>query len=98
VNSVAVLVAPDKLKDLATPSDFKLGSQIHANHTVEIEHLSPQRVVAHATGGQRRLVELRATDSGLTYTCTCSSKLAKPCKHVVAVGLATWDKSPKHRA
>jgi uncharacterized Zn finger protein len=95
VNSVADFTSPDELQRLATPSNFELGKQIYANGAVEIEEFGPTRVVAHATGGQRRLVELRADDDGLSYTCTCSSKLESPCKHVVAVGLATYDKAPK---
>jgi uncharacterized Zn finger protein len=89
------LVSPPALESLSTPSEFKLGREIVRNEGVELEEFGPQRVVAHATGGQRRLVELRATPDGLDYTCSCSSKLEKPCKHVVAVGLVTWDKKPK---
>lgn len=92
--SVAELVSPTQLEALATPSEYKLGREIVKNEGVELEEFGPQRVVAHATGGQRRLVELRATGNGLEYSCTCNSKLDKPCKHVVAVGLVTWDKSP----
>ncbi|MDF2460706.1 MAG: hypothetical protein K0S68_109 [Candidatus Saccharibacteria bacterium] len=89
------LVSPPALESLSTPSEYKLGREIVRNEGVELEEFGPQRVVAHATGGQRRLVELRAAPEGLDYTCTCSSKLTQPCKHVVAVGLVAWDKQPK---
>jgi uncharacterized Zn finger protein len=93
--SVADLVEPTALKALAAPSDYRLGEEIVANDSVELEEFGPTRVVAHATGGQRRLVELTAGSGALEYTCTCNSNLSKPCKHVVAVGLVTWEKSPK---
>jgi uncharacterized Zn finger protein len=97
MQSIADHVEPAKLKELATPADYRLGEEIKANGAVELEEFGPTRVVAHATGGQRRLVELRSTPAGLGYTCTCSSKLDRPCKHVVAVALETWEKSPKRR-
>jgi uncharacterized Zn finger protein len=89
------LISPATLETLSTPSEFKLGKEIVRNEGVELEEFGPQRVVAHATGGQRRLVELRATAAGLDYTCTCSAQLERPCKHVVAVGLVAHDKAPK---
>jgi uncharacterized Zn finger protein len=88
VKTVQELARPDALRALATPSDFQLGEEIAANGMVEVEDSTDHRVVAHATGGQRRLVELRSSEEGLDYTCTCSSKLDKPCKHIVAVGIA----------
>jgi uncharacterized Zn finger protein len=93
--SIADLVEPATLQQLAAPSDYQLGQEIVANNNVEFEEFGPTRVVAHATGGQRRLVELTSGSGTLAYTCTCDAKLTKPCKHVVAVGLVTWEKSPK---
>jgi uncharacterized Zn finger protein len=97
VKPVSELAQPDVLNVLATPSEYRLGQEIAANKFVEIEASSPERVVAHATGGQRRLVELHATPEGLAYTCTCNSKLERPCKHVVAVGLVNWQQT-QHQA
>jgi uncharacterized Zn finger protein len=92
---VSELAQPNVLNVLATPSEFRLGEEIAKNGAVEIEQSTPERVIAHATGGQRRLVELRASNEGLAYTCTCNSKLERPCKHVVAVGIVAWEQSQK---
>jgi uncharacterized Zn finger protein len=91
MKEVVELAQPDVLNVLTTPSEYRLGEEIAANGTVEIEESAPHRLVAHATGGQRRLVELRSTENGLAYTCTCNSKLTRPCKHVVAVGIVAWE-------
>jgi uncharacterized Zn finger protein len=97
VSSIADLTDPVHLEQLATPSDYRLGQQIADAGGVTIEEFGPLRVTAHATGGQRRFVELASWPDSLAYTCTCSSKLERPCKHVVAVGLVTWQRAPQRR-
>jgi len=94
---VADLIKPLLLRELALPAIYQQGKEIVANGGVELEEFGLERIVAHATGGQRRLVEIRSTTKGLYYTCTCSSKLDRPCKHIVATGLASWQKGVKHK-
>ena len=97
VNSVADLVEPVRLSQLATPANYRMGQEIAASGAVELDEFGPLEVTARTTSGTPRRIELTSTSEGLEFRCTCSAHIARPCKHVDAVGLATWEKSPKRR-
>jgi uncharacterized Zn finger protein len=97
VNSVADLVEPVRLQQLATPANYRMGQGIAASGAVELDEFGPLKVTARATSGTPRRIELTSTPEGLEFRCTCSAHIARPCKHVVAVGLTTWEKAPKPR-
>jgi uncharacterized Zn finger protein len=93
MKTVAEYVSPEALKDLATPSDMKLGWEIAENGDVEITEFGPERVIAvvQPQEGQRRTVELQATENGLECRCTCSRK-ARFCKHCMATAIAVGER------
>lgn len=98
MKSVAALVTPDLIKQLAIPSNVRYGTAIYERGAVEIIGRSPARVEAWAGGlsgsvaeggGSRRRVELTATETGLVWHCSGNPKDHQVfCKHCVAVGLA----------
>ena len=98
--SVADLVEPHLLSDLATPSALRLGREIAAADAVEFVEFGPLLVRAKVGGplttSQRRTTELRSDDGVLAWTCTCSRR-SMFCKHCVALAIATWDKAPNRR-
>ena len=93
MKTVAEYVSPEVLHTLATPSDMKLGWEIAENGDVEITEFGPDRVTAtvQPQDGQRRTVELLATENGLECRCTCSRKL-RFCKHCVAAAIAVGER------
>jgi hypothetical protein len=66
------LISDESLQKLATPSDLRLGKEIIETGSVEIIENSPFKILAKATArdGQKRTVELFATDEGLKCSCT----------------------------
>jgi len=100
--SVADLVEPDRLPDLATPANLRLGREIAAAGAVEFLDFGPLlvrgKVGGPATNSQTRTTELRSVGAQLEWVCTCSSDTALFCKHCVALAMATWNKAPKRRA
>ena len=99
--SVADFVEPDRLPDLATPANLRLGREIAATGAVEFLDFGPLlvrgKVGGPATNSQTRTTELRSVGAQLEWVCTCSSDTALFCKHCVALAMATWN-NPKRRA
>jgi uncharacterized Zn finger protein len=87
-------LSPEAVHSLATPSNFHLGEEIANSGCVELVESGPALVIAkvQSEGGQRRTVELRSTEKGLTWKCTCTKK-GLFCKHCVAAAIATLGKS-----
>ena len=98
MKSVADYVSPESLRSLATPANLRLGEEIAKDEGVELVEFSPQLVTARVRprGGLRRTVELRSTEEGLTWRCTCTRR-GLFCKHCVAAALTTRKKSPARR-
>ena len=100
--SVADLVEPDRLSNLATPATHRLGREIVAAGAVELLDFEPLRVRGKVGGpaanSQTRTTELRSAGGQLEWSCTCSSDTALFCKHCVALALTAWEKAPKRRA
>lgn len=92
MRSIAELTAPDKLKELATESDRRLGKELFRYDHIAIEESKPDHVLARVKvpTGQTRKVEIEVKDDMLTWSCTCGSASGKNdvfCKHAVAVAL-----------
>ena len=87
-------LSPDAVRSLATPSNFRLGEELADSCGVELTESNPTLVAARVQpgGGQRRTVELRSTEKGLTWKCTCTSKVPF-CKHCVAAAVTAWRRS-----
>jgi uncharacterized Zn finger protein len=98
--SVADLVDPARLPELATPATLRLGREIAAAHAVEFLDFGPLVVRAKVggaeTNSQKRTTELRSVSGTLEWSCTCSRK-GRFCKHCVALAIATWNRAPKRR-
>jgi uncharacterized Zn finger protein len=94
MNSVADLVGPERLADVATMSNLRLGKEIERSGAIEFSAFGPLEVVARVRSGTTRTVVLRSDGKTLTWKCTCTSKNKRLCKHGVAVGIATWKKAP----
>ncbi len=98
MNSVADLVTEATIRGFATPSNFRLGQEIADNGGVIFTEFTPDKVAAHVNGlsTQSRNIILEASPSGLRWQCSCTGNKALFCKHLVAAGLETWRKSPRH--
>ncbi|MBI2853646.1 MAG: YdeI/OmpD-associated family protein [Chloroflexi bacterium] len=81
-------LSPEAVRSLAALSNLRLGKEIAVSGGVELIESSPALVVARVRpeGGQRRTVELRSTEKGLTWKCTCTTK-GTFCKHCVAAAV-----------
>ena len=66
------LVAENNIQELATPADFRLGKEIARKGGVELVEISPVRVLARVQprGGQKRTVQMSATEDDLKCKCT----------------------------
>ena len=98
--SVADLVEPHLLLNLATHATLRLGREIAAADAVEFMDFTPLlvrgRVGGPRTTSQRRTTELRSDNRVLRWSCSCSRK-GMFCKHCVALAIAISDKAPKLR-
>jgi uncharacterized Zn finger protein len=91
---LAEYLGPDAIRNLATPSNFRLGEKIVKDGGVELVEFNQFLVIARVQprGGVRRTTELHSTERGLGWRCTCTSKQSF-CKHCVATALVTLEKS-----
>ena len=80
--------ARKRLEDLATPAMLRLGRELAESGDVEILEREKGSVLAKVRGGVTRTVKLTKTATGFRTSCTCS-KMAKFCKHCVAVAVAS---------
>ncbi|MBI4285556.1 MAG: SWIM zinc finger family protein [Chloroflexi bacterium] len=94
--SIANYVNPKAIHTLATPSNLRLGQEIAEGGGVELIESSPLSVIAKVrpAGGQRRRVELRSTEDGLTWKCSCT-RTGLFCQHCVAAALASLGDASK---
>ena len=99
--SVADLVEPARLTDLATPATLRLGREIAAAGAVELLEFGPLRVRGKVggprTNSQTRTTELLSVGGKLEWSCSCSSDTTLFCKHCVALAVTTRDKAPARR-
>jgi uncharacterized Zn finger protein len=100
--SVASLLNPEVIQELARPSDIRYGRAIHNRGGVEFIKREPSRIEAWvggldgsvAEGGsQRRRTQLFATAEGLRWHCAGNPKNHQIfCKHCVALALTILSK------
>jgi uncharacterized Zn finger protein len=94
--SVADLVDEAALRRLAAPGTFVEGRELAKRGTVHIWDFTPLNV--GATVEDEHNVELRSTDDGLSWSCSCpAGASAELCEHAVAVAIETWRRSPPPR-
>lgn len=96
--TIADLINPATPAELATPSNLRYGTAIHARGGVEFIERTPTHVEAWVGGldgsvveggSQRRRTEFFATDNGLKWHCAGNPKDHDIfCKHCVALALA----------
>jgi len=97
VASVADLVEESALRALASdPSVWAGGEELAGTSAVRLASFEPLRVLAEVDdGGGVAEVELASIDDALEWTCTCADGAeGRPCRHLVAAGLVTWESAP----
>jgi uncharacterized Zn finger protein len=88
---VAALLDGAAILRLAEPSDYDRGRALVDLAAVELDALTPSRVLATVRDLEPQQVELRATPRGLEWWCSCESgRTGVFCLHVVATAFATW--------
>jgi hypothetical protein len=106
MHSVADLVEPNIIEELAQPTSFHLGTRIYDAEEVTFDSYSSDKVVAlvgdkpgHNSEPRKQHTTQLITDGiKLIWKCTCTDDITTFCKHLVATALATWDKVPADTA
>jgi len=81
--NLAQAIADADIPAIAIPSNRRLGKKLAAaTHIADADKTS---LNARVVGPTTRTVTITVDDDGLDWRCTCSRKVTKPCKHVVAV-------------
>jgi len=78
----------DAIADADLPADAiasnrRLGTDLAA--TTNLTQINQMSLQAKVAGPSTRTVTITVDNGVLDWRCTCSRKLTKPCKHVVAV-------------
>ena len=88
--SLMDLLDEEMIRKLATPANFRSGQAILQIGRIDMIELSPDRICARVTGGQRRRVSLWIAEGQLQWRCSCTLKQHHIfCKHCVALALVT---------
>jgi len=96
--SVAELVDEDSLRRLAGPIGYRQGVDLAVSGCVQLASLGPVRVTARVEDLVFQHVELRSTGTGLNWSCTCrDGESYAPCRHSVAVAVATRQRTSSQR-
>ncbi|HEY5984243.1 MAG TPA: hypothetical protein VIU38_12305 [Anaerolineales bacterium] len=105
--SVAALLSPEIIHELARPADIRYGQAIHRRRGVAFIEYGPAKVEAWvggldgsvAEGGsQRRRTQLFSTAKGLSWHCAGNPKDHQIfCKHCVALALSILAKEKRGR-
>jgi uncharacterized Zn finger protein len=89
---IAERVASERLSELATPANMRLGRAVLSEGGVTIVARGAARIDAKVGGTTsadgRRTVVLAIDDGRLTWSCTCTRRPELFCKHCVAAALA----------
>ena len=93
MKSLTGCLSLEYIRSLATASNLRLGREIVKSHGVEFIEIGPYVAVARVQpeGGVSRTAELRLTEQGLVWKCTCTSTRLF-CKHCVALAITARDK------
>jgi uncharacterized Zn finger protein len=96
--SVAELVGEGALRRLAGPIGYRQGVDLAVSGCVQLVSFGPVRVTARVEDLVFHHVELRSTGTGLSWSCTCRDGRSRaPCKHSVAVAVATRQRALSER-
>jgi uncharacterized Zn finger protein len=95
--SVADLVDPPALAQLAGIDEHEAAEELAEAGAVRLVEFGPLRVVAEVVDkGRTARVTLASLDDGtLDWACSCRGVAAGACRHVAAAGLETWRNSPR---
>ncbi len=87
---------PAYIRSIVTASNLRLGREIVKEHGVEFVELGPEVAIAEVTplGGVTRDTELRFTENGLKWKCSCTGTRLF-CKHCAATAVAAKVKFDK---
>jgi uncharacterized Zn finger protein len=98
--SVADLVEPPVLDQLAGKDEHEAGQALADVGAVRLVEFGPLRVVADVIdeGGTARVSLESLQDGTLDWACSCRGLAAGACRHVAAAAVETWRKSPKKRS
>jgi uncharacterized Zn finger protein len=101
--TVADLLSPARIRELARPADFRYGQAIHDRGGVVFIEFQPSQVEAWVGGldgtvveggSQRRRTQLFATPEGLRWHCAGNPKNHQIfCKHCVALALTILEQN-----
>jgi len=98
MGSVGDLVDEPSLRRLASTTVYRQGVDLAVSGCVELVSFQPGRVTARVDDLVFQHVELRATGSGLRWSCTCPEGSGRTlCKHSVAVARATRQRARSQR-
>jgi uncharacterized Zn finger protein len=95
--SIADLVEPPVLDQLAGADEHEAGQALADAGAVRLVEFEPLRVVADVIdkGGTARVTLESLQDGTLDWACSCRGLAAGACRHVAAAAVETWRKSPK---
>jgi uncharacterized Zn finger protein len=95
--SIADLVEPPVLDQLAGKDEHEAGQALADAGVVRLVEFGPLRVVAEVIEqGQAATVTLQSLEDGtLDWACSCRGLAAGACRHVAATAVETWRKSPR---
>jgi uncharacterized Zn finger protein len=95
--SVADLVEPPVLDQLAGKDEHEAGEALADAGVVRLIEFGPLRVVAEVIEqGRAARVTLESLEDGtLDWACSCRGLAAGACRHVAAAAVETWRKSPR---
>ncbi len=90
MNKLADLVTEQKIRELAIPSNLRLGEEIVKHGAIEMIEETDDHVICkvQASEGEKRRVELDIEPPHtLIWKCSCAGELGTFCKHCVAAAL-----------
>ncbi len=93
MKSLTRCLSLEYIRSLATASNLRLGREIVKSHGVEFIEIGSYEAVARVQpeGGVSRTTEVRLTEQGLAWKCTCT-RTRLFCKHCVALAITARDK------
>jgi uncharacterized Zn finger protein len=98
--SIADLVEPPVLEQLAGKDEHEAGQALADGGAVRLVEFGPLRVVADVIDdGRTARVTLGSREDGsLDWACSCRGLAAGACRHVAAAAVETWRKSPTKKS
>ena len=88
---LADLVQVEPLRKLTAPENYDWGVERSSAGEVEIVDLTEQVARGRVEGQE---AEVRTTADILEWSCSCGDADPSMCRHVVAVAVETWRRTP----